>query len=54
MVLCVIFFLITLILLKTAPTGWEDENGFHRGKENERKDQSIRKSTQIKSIKKAG
>ena len=52
--LCIIFFLIILILLKTAPTGWEDKNGFHLGKENERKDQSIRKSTQIKSIKKAG
>ena len=54
MVLCVIFFLITLILIKTAPTGWEDKNGFHLGKENERNDQSIRNSTQIKSIKKAG
>jgi hypothetical protein len=52
--LCIIFFLITLILLKTAPTGWEDKNGFHLGKENERYDQSIRNSTQIKSIKKAG
>jgi hypothetical protein len=52
--LCIIFFLITLILLKSAPTGWEDKYGFHLGKENERNDQSNRNSTQIKSIKKAG
>ena len=52
--LCIIFFLITLILLKNAPTGWEDKNGFHLGKENETINQSIRNSTQIKSVKKAG
>lgn len=28
--LCIVFFLLVLILLKTSPIGWEDEHGFHQ------------------------
>ena len=33
--LCIIVFAIMLILFKTAPTGWQDENGFHQLEEKE-------------------
>ena len=33
--LCIIVFAIMLILFKIAPSGWEDENGFHHLEEKE-------------------
>jgi hypothetical protein len=52
--LCIIFFPIIFKLLKTAPTGWEDHNGFHQEKEDKRNERSTLNSFQNKSISKAG
>jgi len=34
--LCIVFFPVVLWRLKKAPTGWQDENGFHLKKPEEK------------------